>query len=78
MSSSDSGVVEQEIVYIWYLQNGLQKTDFAGIRSLAAIEIVIKSLKPQDSKQLDDNTCSNEVYEKSVNANFDGASVMSG
>ena len=37
MSSSDSGVVEQEIVYIWYLQNGLQKTDFAGIRSLAAI-----------------------------------------
>lgn len=34
---------------------------------LAAIKIVIKSLKPQDSKQFDDNIYLKEVYDKLVN-----------
>lgn len=58
------------------LQEGLQKTDFVGIRLpdkvedkglLAVIKIVIKSLKPQDSKQFDDNIYVKEVYNKLVN-----------
>ena len=43
---------------------------------LAANEIVIKSLKQQDTKQLDDKLYWNEVYMKLVNANFDGANVI--
>lgn len=58
------------------LQEGLQKTDFVGIRLpdkvedkglLAVTKIVIKSLKPQDSKQFDDNIYLKEVYNKLVN-----------
>ena len=85
-SSTDSGVVKQEIVYVQYLKDGLHKTDFAGINPsdkmdakelLPATETVIKSLKPQD-KQLDENTYLNEIYKKFVNVNFVGASIMSG
>ena len=54
----------------------MQKTDFVGIRLpdkvedkglLAVTKIVIKSLKPQDSKQFDDNIYLKEVYNKLVN-----------
>ena len=32
--STDSGVIEQEIVYVRYLKDGLPKTEFAGINPL--------------------------------------------
>ena len=64
--STDSDVVEKEMVYVQYSQDGLPKTVLAGIkppdqvgdkRLLAAIEIVMKSIiKPYNSKKLDDDT----------------------
>lgn len=64
----------------------MTKTDLTGIKPsdkvyakgvLAGIKIVVKSLKPEDSKQLDADAYLNEVYRKLVNTNFDGASIMS-
>ena len=85
--STDSGVVEQEVVYVRYLDSGIPKTHFAGINPpekadakglLGSIETVIKSLKPQDRKHLNEDSYLNEIYKKLVNSNFDGANVMSG
>ena len=57
-SSTDSGVIEQEAIYVRYLENGCPQTKFAGIKPsikgdaeglVLAIEDVLKSLRAQGS-----------------------------
>ena len=80
--STDKGIVEEEIVYARYIRDGKPKTslfkvqqntvDAGGITD--AIKEAINSLKPHDGSDgfLD------HFFKKVINANFDGASVMSG
>ena len=74
-------------IYGQYLKDGVPKTHFVGISSPdkvdtkefpAAIETVLKALKPQRNKQEDDNIYLNKIYKKLVNVNFDEGSVISG
>ena len=74
-------------IYGQYLKDGVPKTHFVGISSPdkvdtkefpAAIETVLKALKPQRNKQVDDNIYLNKIYKKLVNVNFDEGSVISG
>ena len=85
--SSDSGVIEQEVLYVWYLENGCPQSKFAGIKPpikgdteglLFAIEDVLKSLRAQGSTPFQKDEYLTEIYKKLVNCNFDGESVMSG
>lgn len=55
-SSTDFGVIEQEAIYVQYLENGCTQTKFAGIKPwikgvaegvVLVIEDVLKSLRPQ-------------------------------
>ena len=83
--STDSSILEQEIVYVCYLnENNKPVTQFAGLknpmkadtlRSLSAIEDVMKSL---NVFELTDEEYLAAVYKKLINGNFDGVSVMSG
>ena len=77
--STDSSILEEEIVYLRFLKNGLPVTQFAGIKNpekpdasgiFNAIENVICTLIIDEDLKM--------FYKKLVNANFDGASVMSG
>ena len=89
--STDAGILEEEIVYVRFLENGIPVTRFAGIKSpdkgdapgiFRAIEDVLGSLKIRDNDtNINDdakNKYLNLIYKKLINANFDGASVMSG
>ena len=80
--ATDKGIVEEEMVYARYIRDGKPKTslikvqqpntvDVGGITD--AIKEAINSLKPHDgSDGLFDN-----FFKKVINANFDGASVLS-
>ena len=82
--STDSGILEQEIVYVRYLnENNKPITQFAGLKNpmkadalgiISAIEDVMKSL---NVSELSDEEYLEAVYKKLVNGNFDGVSVMS-
>ena len=84
--STDSGILEEEIVYVRYLHNNKPTTQFAGIKYipykadapgiLKAIEDVLVSLKSVD--KVSDDEYLEKVYKKLLNCNFDGATVMSG
>ena len=83
--STDSGILEQETVYVRYLnENNKSVTQFAGLKNpmkadtlgiLSAIEDVMKSL---NVSELSGEEYLAAVYKKLMNGNFDGASVMSG
>ena len=81
--STDKGILEEEIVYTRYIKHGRPVTnlikvqlpdsvDAAGITK--AIQEAINSLKPEDGP----NDFMENFYQKLINVNFDGASVMSG
>ena len=83
--STDAAILEEEIVYVRYLQNNIPVTKFAGIKNpikadapgiLKAIEDVLVSLKL--SPGMSDEEYLENIYKKLLNGNFDGASVMSG
>ena len=77
--STDSGNIENELIYIRFINNGEAVTKYAAIEAvknanavgtLEAIETGLRSGLKLD--KIDD------IYLKTVNSNFDGASVMSG
>ena len=85
--STDSKVIEQEAIYVRYLENGCPQTKFARIKPpikgdaeglLLVIEDVFKSLRAQDSTSFEKEEYLTEIRKKLVNCNFNGASVMSG
>ena len=85
--STDSGEIEQEAIYVPYLENGCPRTKFTGIKSpikgdaealLFEIEDVFKSWRAQGSTPFEKDEYLIEIYKTLVNCNFDGASVMSG
>lgn len=82
--STDKGILEQEAVYVRYMKENEPVTRFIGITNpdtvdAAGIFNAINSVLTSnliDEKQ--GETLDNNVYKKLINANFDGASVMSG
>ena len=81
--STDKGILEEEIVYTRYIKHGRpvanlikvqlpDSVDAVGITK--AIQVAINSLKPEDGP----NDFMENFYQKLINFNFDGASVMSG
>ena len=84
--SADSGVIEQEAIYVRYLENACPKTKFTEITSaikgnaeglLFAIEDVFKTLRAQGGTPFEKDEYLTEIYKKLEDCNFDGASVMS-
>ena len=74
--STDSSQKEQEIVYTRYVQDGLPKTQFLGIKHLRHCHAAgtLEAIEEAISTNIDLDA----AYGKAVNCNFDGASVMSG
>ena len=75
----------KKLVYVRYLHHGVPTTQFAGIKNpekgnakgiLKVIDEVLASLKLTENET--DEQYMGDIYKKIVNANFDGASVMSG
>ncbi|CAB3986303.1 Hypothetical predicted protein [Paramuricea clavata] len=84
--STDVSIVEQEAVYLRYVKNGYPKTKFVGIENpvrpnaaniTESIENALSTFATPQSEDTEENYI-NGVYKKIINANFDGASVMSG
>ena len=86
-SSTDFGVIEQEAIYVQYLENGCTQTKFAGIKPwikrvaeglVLVIEDVLKSLRAQGCTLFKKDEYLTEIYKELVNCNFDGTSVIAG
>ena len=84
--STDKGIVEEEIIYVRLVKDGVPQTKFVSIEEPSspnaegitnAIKKGIASLKPSENES-DDETYLLDLYKKLINVNFDGAAVMSG
>ena len=75
--STDAGIREQEIVYSRYIKDGVPVTKYLGIKQLehAHADGTLSAIEAALCNHL---KTTEVVYEKGVNCNFDGASVMSG
>ena len=80
------GIVEEEVVYVRFVNNGEPITKFAAIEApesvnaaglILAIQNAVASLQSQHSTHSRE-TYMSDLYKKLINVNFDGASVMSG
>ena len=74
---TDTGIREQEIVYSRYVKDGVPVTKYLGIKQLAHYQ-ANGTLSVIGAPLYDHLKTTKVVYEKGVNCNFDGASVMSG
>ena len=75
--STDAGIKEQEIVYCHYVKEGNPVTKFLGIQHLghAHSDYALAAIEKVVCNHLDNTDA---MYQKGVNCNFDGTSVMSG
>ena len=81
------GIIEEEIVYIRYVNMGEPVTKMIGIEAplsvdapgiLKAIQNALSSLQLLPHDLEDDNYLREVIYNKMISVNFDGASVMAG
>ena len=73
--STDAGIREQEIVYSRYIKDGVPVTKYLGIKQLehAHADGTLSAIEAALCNHL---KTTEVVYEKGVNCNFDGASIV--